>query len=414
MMIVDPYRFAASGPLGDITIAVQDFTTGTATGSFDYTSSTITGLTPDAALIIGALHDPANDPGETAGASWVFGLASSASGNFLRGRSRTALANSQVTCELGTTPDIELTPNASLPAEKAASTSVISGGINLNYTTNTSPSRRFYYVAFAGPDMSAFQGTAVLNTDTSAEDITAPGFEPDAVIGLYSSYTLDSSSSPLVLSFGIATNDGTQRCVTYSETTVVTPSRPFMSLLNDSIGALISDTTGALTHKLTAGDFDASGFSITRSASFGTASGFGYLALNFGGRQFKLVDFTTPTSTGNSTITGTGFTPSFALAVLTNLETLNDFPGSTSDNMSGFSICSIGSDEQWAASYRIDSGAATTSTASQVKAAAIMGASATDCDAILGSFVAWTSDGVTINYSAVQGTGKKGFILFVE
>jgi hypothetical protein len=45
---------------------------------------------------------------------------------------------------------------------------------------------------------------------------------------------------------------------------------------------------------------------------------------------------------------------------------------------------------------------------------AIMGASATDCDAIKGTFTAWTSDGVTLNLSATQGTAKKGFILFVE
>jgi hypothetical protein len=32
----------------------------------------------------------------------------------------------------------------------------------------------------------------------------------------------------------------------------------------------------------------------------------------------------------------------------------------------------------------------------------------------MATFAAWTSDGVTLNYSAVQGTGKKGFILFVE
>jgi hypothetical protein len=405
--------FGVAGPTTDVVFAVQDFDTGTSLGAQSFTTSTITGITPKAALLVAALHQASNDPGESAGASWSFGVIDASVGYVTRGATRDAQATTGGESREFSARALELSNN-SLTEIKEAAGSLVSGGISLNFATNTAPSLRHFFVAFAGADVSAKVDRVNLGTGTSALDITSPGFQPDVVI-VTSAGRGTSTSQPVRWGFGLVVNDGsaTQRCIMGTEPVSALDGSPFLTIRNDAVIGMISSVDGSLTYKVPASAFDASGFSLTPSAS-STSTIIDFIALKFTGRQVKLVDFDTPTTTGSHSITGAGFTPQFALAVLTNVETVNDHPGATTDNQGGFSLCAIGSDEQWCASWRIDSGAATTDTASQVSNVALMGASATDCDAIKATFSAWTTDGVTLSYSATQGTAKKGFILFVE
>jgi hypothetical protein len=176
----------------------------------------------------------------------------------------------------------------------------------------------------------------------------------------------------------------------------------------------LNNAAGSLTYDVTVSNFSGSGLDVTASADTGSDR-LSLLALKLNNRKFKLVDYTSPTSTGDQGITGVGFTPQFALLVLSNLDAADPtFPISTSDLMSSLCIASI-VDEQWAVSTYIDSGAATTSTSSYSKNQAVSLPTAfnfsTGLQATLASF---ESDGMTLNYSAVAATGKKGFILFVE
>lgn len=404
---------AAGG--SDVIMAVQDFVTGTSTGAQSFTSATITGVTPKAALVLQPNHDPTADPGETAILS--VGLAVIQATTDLSAYSWSRDNNASTSVFSAANVKGHSVFNNSGSTVKQADGQVVSGGIELNYTTNTAPSLRGAFAAFAGADTSAKAAEVALGTGTSAIDITAPAFEPDVVLLFGNGFQFNGAAgTPFFFNFGICVNDGsaTQRSVMWAETGSLADSRPYQQLRNDCAGGRISDSTGAVTYKLPISDFDANGFSITPSASAGS-NRIAYLALKFTDRQVKLVDFDTPTSTGSATITGAGFTPRFAIAVVTNLEAVNNDPASTTtDLQSGFAVCLIGSDEQWSASWRINAAETTTDTASQLSAVALIGASATDCDAIKATFTAWTSDGVTLNFSAVQGTAKKGFILFIE
>jgi hypothetical protein len=414
--VITFYDFGVAGPTTDVVFAVQDFDTGTSTGAQSFTSATITGVTPKAALVIGALHQTANDPGETAGMSLTVGMVDATAGMRSRAHSRDNTASTNVSSRIDTTLAFQMRDVNGTDFKSATGTTT-SGGIALNFTQNNSPDCRALFAAFAGADTSGKVGSRALGTGTAAQDINTVGFEPDVVIFVMAGQNAGVSSTPMHINFGMAVNNGggsvTQRSVMWNETTALADSRPFQAIRTDCAVGELSSTDGSVAYKVVASDFDASGFSLTCSASAGADTVI-YTALKFTGRQFNLVDVTTPTSTGSFTITGAGFTPRFALLVLTNLETVDDHPGSTDDKQSGFSVCCIGSDEQWSASWRINAAEATTDTASQVSNVAIMGASATDCDAIKGTFTAWTSDGVTLNLSATQGTAKKGFILFVE
>ena len=65
MSVVTLFPFpGVSGPTGDVTAAVQSFETGTTTGPQAQSNSTLTGLTPKAAIFLGSYHNVALDPGE--------------------------------------------------------------------------------------------------------------------------------------------------------------------------------------------------------------------------------------------------------------------------------------------------------------------------------------------------------------
>lgn len=408
--LINPYGFQA-GASGDVTIVVQDFETGTATGAQSFTSSAISGVTPTGVLIIGGNHNVANDPNESASAcimvGSIVGTDDYTSCAFSSDAAGTIASRSGTYSNKG----IEQVSGGG-SVRKRATGQTISGGIELNFSTNLDSSQRHAFIAFTGSDVQAYTNVINLGTGTSAIDVNTVGFQPDVVIFYGSQNPLDTVSGGFMYTFGFATSDGTQRCCVMSEENAITDSEPYQSILTDAAIASLAVTNGALSYKVTAGSFDSSGFSVTPSASAGSDR-VAYLALKFNGRSVKIVDFTTPTSTGSQAITGVGFTPQFALAVLTNLEAVDSFPGATSDLQSGFSLCAIG-DEQWSTALRIDSGLATSDTATNMQNNAIRGASDTSTGAIVASLTSFDSDGMTLNYSAVQGTGKKGFILFIE
>ena len=409
--MVNSHRFGSgTPPPSDISFAVQDIATGTATGSTSYTSATITGLTPAATLLMGSIHAIANDPGETPTASMTWGIIQDTLDYNLTNKSADNVASTDNVRDSSSVSFPYYLFDAGGSGVEIATGANISGGLSLNYSTNDATDRRAMSVSFAGSNVSAKAGIIPLGTGTTAITVSGVGFQPDAIILLGNNDDMDTGTAIFQCTFGVATADGTQRSVSWRELHAATSGAPSQNI-STTAGAG-QNSGGGTASEIVIGGFGADGFTATPSASQGSDDLL-YLALKFTGGACKIVDLTTPTSTGSSTISGAGFTPRFALVVITNLEAVDSVAGTTSDLQSGLGISFVG-DEQWATSWRIDSGADPTDTASQCSNAAIMGPSATDCDAILASFTAWTSDGMTVNYSAVQGTAKKGFVLFIE
>jgi hypothetical protein len=408
-------EFGVPTPTTDVVFAVQDFVSGTSTGAQTFTSPTITGVTPKGVMILSPYQRVSDEPAESPIMQCVVGFVQGTNDVNGRAFSRDGVADTSALNSFSNNQAISgFGPTGT--GAKSASGQTASGGVELNYTINTDNTRNVF-TAFAGADCSAFVGSKDLGTGTTAQDINTVGFLPDVVLAVFPcAPTSGTAANDMHYSFGIVTYEGAtypQRCVVWTEDIGQPTGEPYMSLLTTRGGARISQSNGTLVHDLLFNDFDSSGFSITCNAS--AASGdVVYMALKFTWRQVKLVDFDTPTTTGSHSITGAGFTPRYALIVITNLEVVDDTASrATSDNQGGFSISTVASDEQWSASYRIDAGATTTDTGNQLTAG-VIGPSATDCDAIAATFSAWTSDGVTLSYTAVQGNAKKGFVLFVE
>ncbi|MGX7926454.1 hypothetical protein ACWPMX_07760 [Tsuneonella sp. HG094] len=402
----------AATPLANSIVAVQDFQTGTTTGNVDYTTATLSGLTPKAALIFATRNSVANEPGGTVGAQIGITRIGSILGSFARTFSEDGQTTTDVTRIYDTGGGTVLSYNsAGSAAASSGSATLISGGIRVNYSTATTNFRDFY-IAFGGSDLTTGAGAANLGTGTSALS-QSQSFKPDAVILFGICATTEFlNESFFTFSLGVALSDGTQMCSLIAEADNVADGSPLQALLTNRCGGQIGSADGSLSYSITAGNFTTSGFDLTPSASAGSDRLL-YTALNFGGRRTKLQTFITPTSTGSHAVTGVGFTPQFALVVLTSLEATDPtFPISTSNLMTGHSICAIG-DEQWCSAIYIESGAATTNTGSQVKNTAILLRSPSGA-AVEATLTSFDSDGMTLNYSAVQANGKKGFVLFVE
>lgn len=403
----------------DVFFAVQDFATSTGTGLQTFTSPTISGMTPKGVLLFAPTQIVGDEPGESAAMSCGIGFVADTTDMCGTGFSRDNQAspeNGRMFISSGVNGSALIGFTVTGSAQKRANGETAAGGVALNFTTNGDVSYRYAFTAFAGTGVTCYVGSFDLGAGAGTIDVTAPGFTPDVILALLTGNgSSDSFNADMYYSFGIVTNEGgtyPQRCFAWAEDDSAADGAPLMSLSADRGAAKISKTDGALTYDLLFNNFDASGFDVTLSASSGN-NDLVYMALKFNGSSHKLVAFDTPTSTGAYTITGAGFSPRYALIIITNLETVGDFSSRAASALQGgFSISSVASDEQWSASYRI-AAATTTDTASQLSAG-IIGPSSTDCDAIAATFTAWTSDGVALNFSAVQGTAKKGFVLFIE
>lgn len=405
-----------SPPPADITLAALGFTTGTSTGDADYTTASLGGLTPNAVFVLGNRHLNSSGSSESDQFGTTFGFVDNGDREMTAGTfCQTAVTTGGATGgSYGNTSNrVHRMLNPGASEDKAGNGLVIADGLRINWVTNSASSRRAGYLAFAGANVSAHVGSQNLGTGTSALDITAPGFQPDAVLVITPNAAMGGSlSAETKFSFGIATATA-QRCIAHSEYRTAV-SAPFMAILTDSVAAEIHFQTGALTYKVAASAFDASGFSLTPNASAGSDD-IGYLALKFTGGAVKLVDFDTPTSTGAFSITGAGFTPRAAIIVITNLEGVDpSFSLTSAATMAGFSITVIDPlGVIQSASQRIQQGTSPQVTRSLFDAA-LLGPSNTACDALKATFTQWTSDGAEFSASAAQGTAKKGFVLFIQ
>jgi hypothetical protein len=414
MMIVDPYRFAAAGIARDI--VVQGFSSGTSTGVQTITNSNITGVTPKGAITLIDFHDLATPGDESAQAAFSLGAMDATLDQCIRGNSTDNLASTSG--GVANEDDYAIHLSAS-GIDKEAAGALVSGGVEYNFASNGSFSAPVAYMAFAGSGTSCVCSSVSLGTGTSAIDVTTPGFEPDAVMFFTAAGAADAASTGgLRYSFGFATPDGTQICLAFAERGGLGSSNPKQVIITDAAAMIFTQplaSTAAVEYAVTTSDFDVSGFSVTPSAS-ATSDILPYIAIQTG-RGCKIVEFTTPTSTGSATITGAGFTPQAAIVVTSSLEATNIVSDvgtrSPSALQAGVGIALV-ADNAKAFSWRVKAAADPTVTKSFSGDFAVLGADDNSAEAITATFTAWTSDGMQVNYTAVTGTAKRGFILFME
>lgn len=189
----------------------------------------------------------------------------------------------------------------------------ITDGVRLNIDQAVPAARKATVILLKSADIAnVYVGSASLST--GANDITAPGFEPDLVLMTSTGNATAPPNTAVhsIFSFGVGVNDGadTQRAFLLSGVDASATSTNTTYLTDAGITGQAFN--GALNWRGTISGYDSSGFTITPNVNPSSDYVF-YIAVKFSAStNISLFDVTIPT-TGNYAETSPGFLPEFGM-----------------------------------------------------------------------------------------------------
>lgn len=354
------------------------------------------GGTPTALFVFGARSE--TWPGENNNVSVFAGAATSTSERAVSAaRDRTAQA-AQVASSYGSVSAAVymINPVNQSTALLADFSSFSANTAALSWTTS---SNLFIATAvlFGADDAEA--GTFDPNdTQDATVSVTTPGFQADAVI-LFSHGNLYNGSNPINYGFSVGFFDGTNNVGTgIFGLNGADPMDLASMTLSNRAGVVMSSSSAYSSVQLST---NASGFTATtRDANAAANDRYGYLALDMT-TGAHAGTFTTPTSTGTSAVTGTGFTPKVVVLSCTRNTSLDSQSATDSGS---WSLSAFDSDDQWTVTAHSDDGAATSDTGDIVDDYALMLTSETGTVLVSANLSSLDSNGFTLNYDAVDGS----------
>jgi len=294
--------------------------------------------------------------------------------------------------------------------------SVAPDQVSLNFVNapiSLGNSRQFTLIVFGGDDCLAHHELINLGTGTSAIDITAPGFEPDIVFAAHcarSATGLSSSGAAFGLfTMGVGINDGadTQRCIGRRDGSgTLTVNRQNFCVLDNRIAVFLNGgTSPSLGAQVTIGDYDASGFSVTPSASHSSII-MSALAIQAPGIDFNLDDYLTPTSNGTQTVTGLAFQPDILFVIGGGSTTINTPSGPNAANATSYmSVTKDGGDSgMYLMTSQFNVDPSNSINYSNDDGSLISLGDPTVDGIIAGEFAAFTADGFEIEHTTTNGT----------
>lgn len=403
--------------MADIKIAVVPFSFPGDLVSFDVVAAELDGATPKAVLLFGGAHNPAYDASTTTDGNIELGAAdgtrqTSVSAHLSNNNTSTLAGGVNVRntmclgiSTLGTTEVIQI-----------AFTSWLAGGARFTCVRDnriTKSAVRLCAVFFAGEDLEAYVGTTAIASGTV--NITAPGFEPDVVITACGGLTSYGGDYYPRISYGVAVNTGTevkQRAVSFHGPVSTPSSNPArMASRSDACIIRINTTDGSYTYATSATDFDADGFSLV-TPSGAIAHIVTYLALKFGGHAVDLVDFLTPTATGNVEVYD-GFDV-LAELMFSSIRTAYTNSGTVPGAEVGLGI-GAGAKNSDEAATAMHSSNLTSPTVTRNKTLADKEAMLYVGNTLIASGeIASRTDGLTLNFTTVDATARQVFGFVVE
>lgn len=284
--------------------------------------------------------------------------------------------------------------------------SAVTDGIRLTLSTdNTTLDRYCTVLLLAGVSAKVTNvtaGASAGNTVTSS----SLGFAPDLVFftGIGGTTVDVSGTTTALLSFGVAGDQSgiVQRVLGWGQSHASTNEASFERYSETRCFSRAALWTAECT-ALGSDDF-------TLTTRDGSSSSGIIFALALGGADlsFDLGTLTTPTSTGDSSVS-TDITPAAVLAVLGTATGTSEYTDSAAN---GYMIGLADADGQFAHNAFVEDNAATMNTGSVASAAALVNLDTSSggsrADMIDGTVTLNSSD-FTINYSAVDATARKGW-----
>ncbi len=298
----------------------------------------------------------------------------------------------------------------------------ITDGIRINWTNAPAAALIVHVILWAGDDIVAKAGTAIPPSFGSPATNVNVGFSLHHLICLSGlsdvnetlsvdfhfqiSHTINVSGVPTTFATYVTQRDG----FAASEPALVQDT----DLCQGVRARSIPFTYFGSTELDPTTPFDSTGFNIITGDATGTGPRFIYLALQYGSKNFTLVEETAPTSTGVKNFTGYGFRPGFALAMVTTSSSAWGENVGLDDSQAGcVGLAHWSSLEQWCATILSEDAAATTNTNSRTKDKPIftyLGDNSTLRNEA--NFNGFTSDGFDLDYTTVFASGALRFVVF--
>lgn len=401
--------------MADIVTAVTRVACNTSTGDQTITTGDFGGGTPKAAIFICVAAT--TDATAAADSALSFGAATGASNEWV----------GAVFSEDGVT-----TTNTARHQDHASCVLISSGGGGVDGEANfkefaingcvitwaNAPSSAWLLtvIFLGGAHLQAFASNSDLGNTTDLEtNITAPGFEPDVVMG-FTHAASNAVATNAAWSIGAVSNDGVggeiQRTFgvfdRHSQSTTLVRGR----LDTTRTISAVNINTGAEVWGGDADTFDSSGFSIFTRTAGAEDSDIAYLALEFGGLQHTIVTVSTATTAESTAVTGIGFKPQLVIQGMTQIETVDT--GFTDDHAGSWGISAFTPDAEFSAGVQNEDAASTTNAQSISDDTAINHPLDDGSSGIVASFTSMDSDGWTLDYTAVAGTARQFWALVIE
>lgn len=294
---------------------------------------------------------------------------------------------------------------------KAQFSAWITDGIRVNVSTTNGTAYYVTCILLGGSDITGvYCNTAIGNaTADSSTTVNTVGFTTSWMLGVgkHSGNAWDDTSDgTLMVSIGLCVNDGsaTQMNQAFLDVGGQTTTNVRSRL---SLSRFLRDLNG--TAEIEIQNFTSSGFdATTRVAS--EAIHFGYLCVAQT-KQAKLMQFDTPTATGNADVSGIGFRPQAAFILPSGVTATNSTVTDGNAEVGGIGFCN--ETAAGCISYTSDDGVTTTNVECLTSSNPIN----LRKDAALfmrASTPVFGSGTLTLNYDTTSGTARKFVGLFLE
>lgn len=298
----------------------------------------------------------------------------------------------------------------------------ITDGIRLNWTTAPSTAVIVHVILWAGNGITVACGSIQPPAVGGGSTNVNLGFRPDMLISLTSLTALNETlatvfslqmsiavdKSPIVqrgVFHQVADADATTHVGFHGETT--SDGRLAVNARLDSIPFLILAGT-----KLDS--FDSNGFTVSSTGAGGTGPVISYLAVDYGGRDYALLEYEADPSTGISSYTGAGFKPEVALMLPTTAQSA--FPLDEDGGDAGtFAIAFAKIATEFCVSVVEGDNLSTTDNSGQTAMKAIFLPHTTGDGIVLeGGLDSFQNDGFDLNFAVNSGHGWRFLTFFVE
>lgn len=394
--------------MGDVQVGIVHGTANTSTGNQTFTDSNFGGGTPKAAFFIVQAHSGTfGVEQDHVRIGWGAAIATdkrwciAASSEHDVGTSNAnRRANTDECCQL-------LDADATAVAYEADFISFGANAVTINWAlVDAAVECSVVVVLFGGTDLEVdlFTFTPQATEDTSTH-ITSMSFEPNVLI--CSSAMRDAGASGnILMGVGVCANDET----TVTQAGMVTFDRDGQAT-SEGRGAVAGDRwpmevndTPTVDYAIEFANFDSLGFeAFTRDGGGDNTDRVGVLALGLPADiDAKVTTHTTPASTGNEDFTGTGFTPQFAMMLMTRHIAMPGVAAGGYGSSIGVSVNTV--NDQFSAMGRHEDEVGTTNTGCILddKSANLPADTDSGTTPIEADFVSFLSDGIRLDFTSAS------------